>query len=109
MFGEQVHLITGVTRSVKGRGSKAGNLMYRDMMDEEGRVIGVRIDSNDDSGFWLEVLFPKTSQPKETVVKKDDGDEDDDDDAFRQGLMAYFTATVENKQAAAIHGGRGEK
>jgi hypothetical protein len=71
---------------------------------------GVRIDSNDDSGFWLEVLFPKTSQPKETVVKKDDGDEDDDDedddDAFRHDLLAYFKATVENNQAAAIHGGR---
>ena len=81
MIGEQVHLITGVTQSVKGRGSKAGNLVYRDMIDEEGRVIGVRIDSNDDAGFWLEIPYPKTSQTKETDVKNDeDGDEEDDDD-----------------------------
>ena len=78
MFGEQVHPITGVTQSVKGRGSKAGNLVYRDMIDEEGRVIGVRIDSNDDAGFWLEIPYPKTSQTKETVVKNDeDGDEEE--------------------------------
>ena len=36
-----------------------------------GRVIGVRIDSNDDSGFWLEVLFPNNvkwylNQPDES-------------------------------------------
>lgn len=79
MIGEQVHPITGVTQSVKGRGSNAGNLVYRDMLDEDGRVIGVRVDSNDDSGFWLEVLFPKTSQTKDTVMKED-GDDDEDDD-----------------------------
>ena len=49
------------------------------MLDEDGRVIGVRVDSNDDSGFWLEVLFPKTSQTKDTVMKED-GDDDEDDD-----------------------------
>lgn len=78
MFGEQVHPITGVTQSVKGRGSKAGNLVYRDMMDEEGRVIGVRIDSNDDAGFWLEILYPKTSQPKETDVKNDEDEKEEE-------------------------------
>ena len=79
-FGEQLHAIS-VTPYVRGRGSNAGNLVHRDMLDDGGRVIGVRIDSNDDSGFWLEVLFPKTSQTKDTVVKNDeDGDEDDDDD-----------------------------
>ena len=38
----------------------------------DGHVIGVRIDSNDDSGFWLQIPYPKTSQPKETDVNKDD-------------------------------------
>ena len=71
MIGEQVHPITGVTQSVKGRGSNAGNLVYRDMLDEDGRVIGVRVDSNDDFGFWLEVPYPNTFQAKETVEKKE--------------------------------------
>ena len=75
MIGEQVHPITAVTQSVKGRGSKAGNLVYRDMMDEEGRVIGVRIDSNDDSGFWLEISYLKTSQSDDT--KEDEKNDDD--------------------------------
>jgi hypothetical protein len=70
--GNQVHSITGMTRHVKGRGSNAGNLVYRDMLDEDGHVVGVRIDSNNDPGFWLEIPYPKTSQPKEAGVMKDE-------------------------------------
>ena len=64
-IGEEVHSITGMARRVKGRGSNAGNLVYRDMLDEDGHAIGVRIDSNDDSGFWFEIPYPKTSQSKQ--------------------------------------------
>lgn len=80
MYGEVHHPITGVTQSVKGRGSNAGNLVYREMLDEEGRVIGVRIDSNDDSGFWLEIPYPNTSQPKETDVKNDEDEKEEENE-----------------------------
>ena len=68
-----------MTQSVKGRGSKAGNLVYRAMMDEEGRVIGVLIDSNDDSGFWLEVPFPNNVNEPDESKKANDDDEKEEE------------------------------
>ena len=95
-IGEQFHAIS-VTPYVRGRGSNAGNLVHRDMLDEDGRVIGVRVDSNDDLGFWIEAFFPKTSQTKESVMKEDedDGDDDDEDgDDEDEDDIIYIMATT---------------
>jgi hypothetical protein len=77
MLGEQHHPVTGMTLRVKGRGSNAGNLVYRDMFDEDGRVIGVRIDSNDDPGFWLEFSYPNDVNESDESKKANEEKEEE--------------------------------